>query len=240
MRNETLTYQVDGLTMLSQLYYEESNVGRRPGVLVFPEADGLGEHAKAKAARLAQLGYVALACDLHGNGRIIDDFTEVMAIVNSLVNDPRRIRARAQAGLNALVARAEVNSSQLAAIGFCLGGMMALESARSGAPLRAVVGFHARLATAAPNDAKNIRGKVLICVGADDPFVPPEQRAEFEREMREGGVDWQMHLYGGVVHSFTNPQADGRGRPESVRYDARADARSWAAMRALFDEVFKD
>jgi dienelactone hydrolase len=100
------------------------------------------------------------------------------------------------------------------------------------------VGFHSGLATARPEDAKNIRGRVLVCIGADDPSIPPEQRQAFEREMREGRVDWQMNLYGGVVHSFTNPEAGRLGRPEMARYDARADARSWAEMLAFFGEIF--
>jgi dienelactone hydrolase len=101
-----------------------------------------------------------------------------------------------------------------------------------------VVGFHSGLATSAPEDAKNIRGRVLVCIGADDPGVPPEQRLAFEREMGAAKVDWQMTLYGGVLHGFTNPEADARGRPNFLRYDAKADARSWQQMRAFFDEIF--
>ncbi len=134
--------------------------------------------------------------------------------------------------------RPEVDQTRIAAIGFCFGGTMALELARSGAPVAGVVGFHSGLATAAPQDAQNIKGKILVCIGADDPGIPAEQRSAFEREMREGKVDWQMKLYGGVVHSFTDPEADGRGNPERARYDARADRRSWAEMRAFFDEIF--
>ena len=114
---------------------------------------------------------------------------------------------------------------------------MALELARGGAALAAVVGFHGGLATSRPEDASAIRARVLACIGADDPTIPPEQRADFEREMTAGRVDWQLHVYGGVVHSFTNPDADLGGRPEVSRYDAAADARSWAAMRQLFAET---
>jgi len=114
---------------------------------------------------------------------------------------------------------------------------MALELARGGNPILGVVGFHSGLATVVPQDARNIKGKILVCIGADDPVIPLEQRIDFENEMRNGGVDWQMDLYGGVVHSFTNPDADKAGRPQS-RYNAQAAARSWATMRALFDEIF--
>lgn len=238
MNTETLNYEADGLRMVSRLYHQEGEGGPRPGVLVFPEAFGLGEHAMSRAQRLAELGYIALACDLHGDGRVFGELNEVMPLIEPLRADPLRTRARASAALDALKGRAEVELSKVAAIGYCFGGTMALELARGGANVAGVVGFHSGLATARPEDAKNIRGKVLVCIGADDPSIPPEQRAAFEKEMRGGGVDWQMNLYGGVVHSFTNPAADRMGQPERSRYDAKADARSWAEMLAFFDEIF--
>jgi dienelactone hydrolase len=238
MNTETITYKADGLHLVSHLYFDEGTSSPRPGVLVFPEAFGLGEHAKSRAERLAGLGYIALACDLHGEGRIFSDLKEVMALIEPLRADPLCTRARASAALDALKSRGEVDSSRIAAIGFCFGGTMALELARGGADVAGVVGFHSGLATTRPEDANNIRGKVLVCIGADDPGIPPDQRLAFEKEMREGRVDWQMNLYGGVVHSFTNPAADSRGMPEMARYDAKADARSWAEMRAFFDEIF--
>lgn len=169
---------------------------------------------------------------------MIDDLNIAMPIIRALRQEPAKIRARAKGALDALTAEPTVDAGRIAAIGFCFGGGMALELARGGADLRGVVGFHSGLGTQAPDDAKNIRGKVLMCIGADDPSVPPEQRAAFEQEMRAGGVDWRMHLYGGVVHSFTDPAADTRGMPDRLRYDAGADARSWAEMRAFFDEIF--
>jgi dienelactone hydrolase len=238
LKTETLTYEADGLRMVSHLYYDEGRGGPLPGVLVFPEAFGLGDHARSRAERLAGLGYVALACDLHGEGRVLSDLKEVMALIEPLRGDPLRTRARASAALDALAGRPEVDPSRVAAIGFCFGGTMALELARGGASVAGVVGFHSGLATARPEDAKNIQGRVLVCIGADDPGIPSDQRLAFEKEMREGSVDWRMSLYGGVVHSFTNPAADSRGIPQMARYDAKADARSWSEMRAFFDEIF--
>jgi dienelactone hydrolase len=237
MQTRKVTYQADGLSMDSQLFYEPA-AARKPGVLVFPEAFGLGEHALSRASRLAGLGYVALACDLHGGREVIRDMNQVMAILGSLRGDVSRIRARAQGGLDALTACPEVDPDRIAAIGFCFGGTVALELARSGAHIAGVVGFHSGLATATPQDAKNIKAKVLVCIGADDPGIPPDQRRAFEEEMRAGKVDWQMTVFGGVVHGFTNPEADSMGRPERVRYDAKADARSWQQMCAFFNEVF--
>jgi dienelactone hydrolase len=114
-----------------------------------------------------------------------------------------------------------------------------LELARSGADVKAVVGFHSGLGTTAPKtDAKSVKGRVLVCIGGDDPFIPLAERADFEREMREAGVDWQMHVYGNTVHSFTNPTAANAHRPDAVRYSAAADGRSWESMQALFREAF--
>jgi dienelactone hydrolase len=237
MQTEVLTYDADGLLMQSHLYFEDGR-SRRPGILVFPEAFGLSQHAKNQAQRLAGLGYVALACDLHGEGKLFEDPKSVGPIIEALRKEPVHIRARAKGGLDALVARSEVDPSRIAAIGYCLGGTMALELARGGNPILGVVGFHSGLATAAPQDARNIKGKVLVCIGADDPVIPLEQRIDFENEMRNGKVDWQMDVYGGVVHSFTNPDADKAGRTQVSRYSAKAAARSWATMRAFFSEIF--
>ena len=237
MHQELLTYQADGLSMRSQLFFEPG-AARRPGVLVFPEAFGLSEHAIGRAQRLAGMGYVALACDLHGEARLIDDLEPAIAALKPLFADPSRTRARAKGALEALVARAEVDAGRVAAIGFCFGGTMALELARSGAEIAATVGFHSGLSSEAPkSDARNIRGRVLACIGADDPMIPAEQRAVFEKEMRDGGVDWQMHLYGKTVHSFTNQGAAKRNMPDAIRYSPEADARSWAAMQQMFGET---
>ena len=238
MHSEILSYEADGLQMKSLLYIDKSVSGLRPGVLVFPEAMGLGDHAKEKAQRLARAGYAALACDLHGEGTIMTDMPAIMALLGGLREAPERIEARARAGLDALLATGVVDASKVAAIGFCFGGMMALELARGGNDVGGVVGFHSSLGTARPEAARNIKGKVLVLLGADDPGIGPEERAAFEAEMREGKVDWQMKLYGGVVHSYTNVEADKMGMPDVVRYDKIADQRSWSEMLAFFDEIF--
>jgi dienelactone hydrolase len=232
-----LIYEADGLRMVSHLFMDDTRPGPLPGVLVFPEAFGLGAHAKSRAEKLSALGYAALACDLHGEEKLIPDLDEVMPIIGALRDDVDRIRARALAGLHALTAHDQVDVFRIAAIGYCFGGTMALELARSGADIAAVAGFHCGLATKKPGDAKNIKGHVLVCIGADDPSIGPDQRGAFEAEMHGGGVEYQMHLYGGVVHSFTNPEADAMKRPDFARYDGRADSRSWAAMMGLFEEV---
>jgi len=238
MKRETLTYQADGLTMKSELFFEP-NGRSRPGVLVFPEAYGLNEHALSRAERLASIGYVALACDLHGEAQVVEDLGVSIKMLDGLYADPSKTRARAAGGLRALASRPEVDPKRVGAIGFCFGGTMALELARSGADIKTVVGFHSGLTSVAPKtDAKAIKACVLVCIGADDPFIPPEQRANFETEMRDGGVDWQMYIYGNTVHSFTNPNAANANRPDAVRYSLEADRRSWEAMLDIFAESF--
>lgn len=234
---QELRYQADGLTMVGSLH-RPAKGGKAPGVLVFPEAFGLGEHAMEKAERIAaELGYVALACDLHGERQIID-MSQLMAVLGPLRTDPSRVRARTTAALQALTAQADVDVDRIAAMGFCFGGTMSFELAMSGADIKAAIGFHSGLQVTSPQDAGKIKGKILAMLGADDPGIPAEQRAAFQTMLTEAKVDWQMTLYGGVVHSFTNKEADKMGRPEFARYDARADRRSWAQMADLLGEVF--
>ena len=239
MKTESIHYQADGLDMIGHLAWDETVSGKRPAVLVFPEAFGLGEHAKGRAERIAkELGYVALACDLHGGQTLVTELEKVMPLLQPLRSEPAKVRARTVNALAALTARPEVDASRIAAIGFCFGGTMSYELALTGADIKAAVGFHSGLNVTSPGDAKQIKGKVLTLLGADDPGIPPEQRADFIKMLGDAGVDWQMTLYGGVVHSFTNPHADRMGRPEFARYDAKADARSWKQMVDLFAEVF--
>jgi dienelactone hydrolase len=231
-----IEYPADGTLMVSRLALPEGET-RRPAVLIAPEANGLDDHQRSRAERLAELGYVALAIDYHGGGRVYTDNEAMMARIGALSTDPDRLRALGRAGLHALLTESRVDGERVAAIGFCFGGTMMLELARSGADLKAVVGFHPGLGTVRPEDTRNITGKVLVCVGADDPFAPADQRLEFEAQMREAGVDWRMYLYGGAKHSFTHPNASAAGRP-GLEYDEVTAARSWRAMLDLFDEVF--
>jgi dienelactone hydrolase len=235
MRDETVTYDADGVTLKSRLFYEELGEPR-PAVLVFPEAFGLSDHALSRAQRLAAMGYVSLACDIHGNGLLLKQLDEAVGRLQPLYDDRKRMRTRGLAALELLTRRKEVDPRRVASIGFCFGGTMSLELARGGADIKVVVGFHSGLATNAPSP-RPIRSQILVCIGADDPFIVPDERAAFEAEMRKAGADWQMHLYGGTVHSFTNREAEGRGRPEAMRYSAEADTRSWASMQELFSQA---
>jgi dienelactone hydrolase len=237
MSSETVNYQADGLSMKGQLFRPAGASGPRPGVLVFPEAFGIGEHALSKAERIAGLGYVALACDLHGEALHVSDFEKMMPLLGPVASSSQKTRARAKGALDALTAQSGVDASKIAAIGYCFGGTMSLELACSGANISAAVGFHSGLAPVSIGEAGNIKGKVLLCLGADDPGISPEHRAAFEAAMKQAGVAWDLRLYGKVVHSFTNPKAADLGRPEFARYDAHADNDSFDAMRRLFEDV---
>lgn len=236
MHVSEVRYLADGVEMVGHFYRDEKWREPRPAVLIFPEALGPGDHEKEKAERLVALGYCALACDLHGNEKFYTDPAEARAVLEPVRADHRRLRDRAKGGFDVLCGCEGVDVGRIAAIGFCLGGTMALELARSGADLRAVVGFHSGLLNGVPDDFTALNCAFLICIGADDPGVPLAHRIAFEEEMRERGADWRMNIYGGVVHSFTNPKADGFGLA-GVRYDARADNRSWAEMTDFFAET---
>ena len=237
MHVEDVEYEHDHVRMLGHLAYDETRSGKRPAVLLCHEAPGIDDNVKSRVERLAALGYVAFGLDCHGGGKVLA-LDEVIRRLGALVGDVERFRAVGFAGLDVLLAQPQADRNRVAAIGFCMGGALALELARAGADLKAVVGFHPSLDTARPQDAKNIRASVLVCCGTADPFISQEQRLSFEREMTEGGVvDWRMDVYGGVGHSFTNKAADDVGIP-GVAYHEPSDRRSWQTMLSLLEERF--
>ena len=237
MAAKTLEYRDGSVTCKGYLAYDEKRTGKRPGVVLFPEAFGIGEHVMERARRLAALGYVALAADPYGNGATATDLPSAIGMMTDVRKDYNVWRARARAALDALAKESTVDGGRLAAIGYCFGGSTALELGRSGAPLGAIVSFHGGLECPKPEDSANIKAKVLVCTGADDPMIPTTQVAAFEEQMRKTKVDWQVHAYGGTVHSFTNPDANKLGNP-ALAYNPSADKRSWDSMIELFGEVF--
>lgn len=237
IETRTVEYQQGDTRLVGYLAYPKEAKGPLPGVLVIHEWMGLNDYAKRRADQLAELGYVAFAADIYGDGKIAADAKEAGALAGQYKKDRALLRARTAAGLATLKAQPGVVQDKITAIGYCFGGMAVLELARSGADLAGVVSFHGGLDTPTPQDAQHIRTKVLILHGADDPYVPADQVAAFEQEMRAAGVDWQLIAYGGAVHGFTNP-AHGGDNSKGAAYNAAADARSWAAMRQFFAELF--
>ena len=238
LRTEKVEYRHGNAVLAGYLAYDDSMTGRRPGVLVVHEWWGMNDYAKRRAEELARLGYVAFAVDMYGAGKATTDPKEAGRQAEPFRKDRQLMRSRAAAGLDVLRGRPQVDPARIAAIGYCFGGMVVLELARSGADLKGVASFHGGLATPNPADARNIKGKVLVLHGGDDPFVSPAEVTAFQDEMRKAGVDWQMNIYGGAVHAFTNPDA-GRAGIKGVAYNEKADRRSWQAMRAFFDEILR-
>ena len=236
MRIEEIRYEADGREMVGTFAVDEYQRGPRPAVLVLHEGPGLDDHVKGRAVRLASLGYAAFALDYQGGGRQ-PPLDEGMGRLGELIADPARTRALGRAGLEVLAGQADVDVTSLAAMGFCFGGTMALELARDGADLKAVIGFHPGLGTTDPDSSRNITGSVLMFCGAEDAIVSKEARDQFEADMTAAGVaDWRMEVLGGVGHSFTNVQVDELGMP-GIAYDETADRRSWASALALLAET---
>ena len=227
-----------GDTVLEGLsVYDNAVDGKRPAVLVVHQWMGLGNYEKKRAGMLAQLGYNVFAVDIYGKGVRPANPQDAGAEAGKYKNDRALLRARVRAGLDVLARHELTDPKRIAAIGYCFGGTTVLELARSGADLAGVVSFHGGLSSPTPDDAKNIKAKVLALHGADDPFVPAKEVAAFEDEMRQGRVDWQLVAYGGAVHSFTDWGA-GTDNSKGAAYNERADRRSWEAMKQFFAELF--
>lgn len=236
IRTERVEYK-DGDTILEgYVAYDDKLAAKRPGILVVHDWLGVGPQVKQTIERLAALGYTAFAADIYGKG-IRPTVQEAATVSGTYKSNRALMRSRAQAGLQALAKQKTVDAKRLAVIGYCFGGTTALELGRSGADLRGIVSFHGGLDTPEPKDAKNIKGKVLVLHGADDPFVPPAQVAEFEKEMRAGKVDWKLVSYPGAVHAFTNPGA-GSDKAKGAAYNTEADKLSWQAMANFLKEIF--
>jgi len=238
IKTEVVEYKHGNTVLEGYLAYDDAIQGKRPGVLVVHEWNGLGSYVKERTEQLAELGYVAFAIDMYGKGIRPKNREESAAQAGIYRSDRQLMRSRANAGLVVLQQNPLTDSQRIAAIGYCFGGGTVLELARSGANIAGVASFHGNLDTPDPNDAENIKSKVLVLHGADDPRVPDEQVTAFETEMRQADVDWQLVAYGGAVHSFTNPEA-GNDPSKGSAYNEAADKRSWAAMKQFFVEIFQ-
>jgi dienelactone hydrolase len=237
MHTEDIDYRDGPLVCRGLIAYDEMASGKRPGVLVFHEGLGLGDHIIERARRIAKLGYVALAADMFGDRRQAQHLEDMRTLVGDLRNEPMKLRARARAALATLASHPQVDGGRLGAVGFCFGGSVVLELARDGADLKAVVSFHGVLATKAPATPGAVKAGVLVMTGANDPLAPPDHVAALENEMRAAGVrDWQVITYGNTQHAFTNPGADGSFLAGTL-YNEQSDRRSWAAMTRFLEEV---
>lgn len=238
VHTEAVEYRQGGNLLEGYLAYDDALEGKRPGVVVIHEWKGLNDYAKRRARQLAGLGYVAFAIDLYGKGILAQSHEEAARLSGAYRQDRQRTRERAQAGLQVLKQHPRVDSRRLAAMGYCFGGMVALELARSGEDLRGVVSFHGILSTPHPEEAKNVKGRILILHGANDPNVRPQEVAAFEEEMRAAGVPYRLIRYPGAVHGFTVPEA-GNDPSRGIAYQPQADAQSWEELKRFLDQIFQ-
>lgn len=231
----------DGDTALQGWWaYDDSIIkGKRPGVLIVHQWKGLGDYEKKRAEMLAKLGYNVFAVDIYGKGIRPQDPKSAGALSTKYKSDRDLLRQRVNAGLAVLRNQQLTDPKRIAAIGYCFGGTTVLELARSGADISGVVSFHGGLDSPRPEDGKNIKCKVLVLHGADDPTMTPKNVAAFEDELRKAGVDWQMIKYGGAVHSFTDWDS-GSDNSKGAAYNEKADKRSWEAMKQFFAEIFAE
>jgi dienelactone hydrolase len=233
IQTESAEYRDGDTELTGMLVWDDSWRGQRPGILVVHGGAGLDEHAKGRARRLADLGFVALACDMYGKG-VAGNRERVMAQIMELRSDSEKLCWRACAGIEVLASQPKVDG-RLAAVGYCFGGMTVLELARSGVDLAGVVSVHGSLDTARAAQVGSVRAKILACHGALDPHVTSAHVNAFVEEMNNAGADWQLIVYGGAMHGFTHetePYARG------VAYHAQADARSSAALKSFLGELF--
>lgn len=235
VQTKEITYSHDGQSLKGVLAWDSSIKTPRPGVLVVHEWWGLNEYARTRAIKLAELGYVAFAVDMYGDGKVTDHPKQAGEWASMIRGNTEKWQQRALAGLNVLKEQPGVDASRLAAIGYCFGGSTVLQLAFTGAPVKGVVSFHGALVS--PPEGTKLASKVLICHGGADPFIPAAAVDAFAVSMDQIKADYVINVFGGAKHGFTNPGAGNYGL-EALAYDANADARSWKYMQVFFDEIF--
>lgn len=241
IHTEEVEYSSGDTKMKGYLAYDDSLEGKRPGILVVHEWWGHNEHARNSARKLAEIGYVALAVDMYGDGKMADhpetagEFSSAVSKNMMGVGLPRFMEAMKVLQTNPLV-----DGDKIGAIGYCFGGGTVLHMARFGVPLKGVVSFHGSLGTQTPAEPGAVKAKILVCHGAADGFISEEQIAAFKEEMEHAGADYKFVEYEGATHSFTNPKADELAEKFDmpVAYNAQADQKSWADMTQFWEGIF--
>lgn len=236
MKTMKVEYRQEDTILEAFIAYNEEGGISLPAVCVFPAWNGRDGFAEDKALALARIGYVGCAMDVYGKGIKADTASECAHLMNPLMEDRSLLRKRILAGFEMVSSLPFVDKEKIGAIGFCFGGLCALDLARSGAALRGVVSFHGLLKAPPLHLTCSPSCKVLVLHGFDDPMVRPHDVLAFEEEMTSYCVDWQLHSYGGVMHAFTNPLAC--AKEMGLLYSAVADKRSWHAMKGFFEEIF--
>ncbi len=237
IKTQSVEYKSGDTVCEGFVAWDDSNENPRPGVLIVHQWKGLGDYEKKRAEMMAKLGYVAFCADIYGKGVRPADAKEASQLAGKYKGDRALYRERLLAAFETLQKQPHVQTANLGAMGYCFGGTGALELARSGADVKGVVSFHGGLGTPTPQDAKMIKGRVLVLHGADDPHVPPAEVKAFKDEMEESKVPYEFIAYPGAVHSFTHWDA-GSDTSKGAAYNKEADEKSWDAMKGFFANVF--
>lgn len=238
VQSTSIPYTHGEVVLEGVLAWDDTIRGKRPGILVVHEWWGLNEYVRERAEQLAALGYVALAVDMYGKGKVTTHFDEARQWMQQTTANIEMWQARAREGLRLLQANPLVDQTRLGAIGYCFGGATVMQMVYDGAPVKGVVSFHGALPLPPAFLPIKNSTKVLIAHGEADPFLPPDHIAKFKRALDEAGFDWHMMIFGGAQHGFTNPSANQYGM-EGVQYQEQADRRSWGYMKLFFDELFR-
>ncbi|MFN0135155.1 MAG: dienelactone hydrolase family protein [Phycisphaerae bacterium] len=236
IKTKAIDYKHGDVVLEGYMVWDDARKGPQPGVLLVHEWWGVTEHTKSMTRQVAEMGYVAFALDMYGKDVVTDSVDQAGKLAGQFKGNPALMRDRAKAGFDEFTKQPEVDKSRVAAIGFCFGGTTVLNMAYSGLALRGVVSFHGGLVPPMDADRGNVKAKILVLHGADDPLVPDVAIKTFQDGVRKAKADWQMVYYGNAVHSFTNPAADKVGI-DGVKYDAATDKRSRGHIKVFFDEV---
>ncbi len=242
VETRTLEYSADGQTFKGTLAWDAEQDGVRPGVLVVHEWWGLDEHARGVARRLAEKGYIGLAVDMYGNAETADHPDDAAAMAGSVRGDINTSRNRFLAARDALASHEHVDADRIAAIGYCFGGSVVLDMARTGVDIAAVISVHGALATETPAEKGTVTARILVLHGEADELVPPDQVNAFREEMAEAEVGYRFVGFEGAAHSFTNPEAD-RFAEEfelPLAYDEEADEAAWEEITRFLAKVLSD
>ncbi len=241
VRGHEITYSADGTTLKGYIAYDDKIKGKRPGVLVVHEWWGHNDYARKRARMLAEMGYLALAVDMYGDGKTANHPDDAKQFMLAVTSNMDVLKARFNAGLKYLQGSRIVEPDNIAALGYCFGGAVVLNMARLGTDLKGVVSYHGSLGTATPAEPGKVKARIAVFTGADDPMIPSAQIDAFKAEMDKAKVNYTLTVYPGARHSFTNPDADEIGRKFNmpVAYNAEADKDSWAQTGAFLKEVFK-
>lgn len=240
IKGEEVTYEADGISMNGFMAYDANRAGQRPGILVVHEWWGHNDYARKRAEMLAEMGYVALAVDMYGEGLQADHPEDAGKFASAVFRNIEGAKARFTEAMDILKANPATDTTKMAAIGYCFGGGVVLHMARFGFPLNGVVSFHGSLDTATPAQSGDIKAAILVCHGAEDPFVSSESLEGFKKEMADANANFTFKAYEGATHSFTNPGADAMGQKFDLplAYNEAADKASWEDMKTFFNKIF--